>query len=138
MKNFRLSDLQATAILEMKLQTLAGLERKKIEDELREKRRLIKELEAILRSPAKILGIIKDELKEIKAKYGDERRTKVFKQGVGKFEQEDLIPDEQTVITMSRGGYVKRMSPDTYRAQNRGGTGVKGAEMKKLSRCPCR
>lgn len=130
MKNFRLSDKQATAILDMRLQTLAGLERKKIEDELEEKRKLIKELEGILKSPAKVLAIVKEELQEIKTKYGDERRTKVFKQGVGKFEQEDLIPDEETIVMLTRGGYVKRMAPDVYRAQHRGGKGVKGAEVK--------
>lgn len=130
MKNFRLSDKQASAILEMRLQTLAGLERKKIEDELEEKRKLIKELEGILKSPAKILGIVKDELKDMKQRFGDERRTKVFKQGVGKFEQEDLIPDEETIVMLTRGGYVKRMAPDVYRAQHRGGKGVKGAEVK--------
>lgn len=130
MKNFRLSDKQATAILEMRLQTLSGLERKKIEDELAEKRKLIAELESILKSPKKVLSIIKTELTDIKAKYGDERRTKIFKQGVGKFEQEDLIPDDHTIITLTRGGYVKRMSPDVYHSQHRGGKGVKGAEVK--------
>ncbi len=130
MKNFRLSDKQASAILEMRLQTLAGLERKKIEDELEEKRKLIKELEGILKSPAKILGIVKEELTDIKTRYGDERRTKVFKQGVGKFEQEDLIPDEETIVMLTRGGYIKRMAPDVYRAQHRGGKGIKGAEVK--------
>lgn len=130
MKNFRLSDKQATAILEMRLQTLSGLERKKIEDELAEKRKLIAELESILKSPKKVLSIIKTELTDIKAKYGDERRTKIFKQGVGKFEQEDLIPDDHTIVTLTRGGYVKRMSPDVYHSQHRGGKGVKGAEVK--------
>lgn len=130
MKSFRLSDKQAAAILEMRLSTLAGLERKKIEDELKEKRRLIAELEGILRSPKKILGIIKTELDDVKQKHGDERRTKIFKQGVGRFEQEDLIPDEKTIVTLTRGGYVKRMSPDVYKAQHRGGTGIKGAEVK--------
>ena len=130
MKKFKLSDRQATAILEMRLQTLSGLERQKIEDELKEKLALIKKLEGILKSKAKQKKIIQDELLEIKEKYGDERRTKVFKQGVGKFEQEDLIPDEKTIVTLTRGGYIKRITPDTYKSQHRGGTGIKGAEVK--------
>ena len=129
-RKFRFSDRQAAAILEMRLSTLAGLERKKIEDELKEKRRLIKELEDILRSPKKILGIVRQETQEIKEKFGDERRTKIFKQAVGKLETEDLIPDEDVVISLSRDGYVKRMPPDAYRVQHRGGKGVKGATIK--------
>lgn len=130
MKNFRLSDRQSTAILEMKLQTLAGLERKKIKDELEEKRKLIKELESILKSRARVMGIMKNELKDIKDKYGDERRTKVYKTSIGEFSQEDLIPSEDVVITITKEGYIKRMSPQVYHVQKRGGKGVIGASMK--------
>lgn len=130
MKNFRLSGRQSTAILEMKLQTLAGLERKKIKDELEEKRKLIKELESILKSKARVMGIMKNELKDIKDKYGDERRTKVYKTSIGEFSQEDLIPSEDVVITITKEGYIKRMSPQVYHVQKRGGKGVIGASMK--------
>ena len=130
MKRFKLSDRQTTAILEMKLQTLAGLERKKIKDELDEKLRLIKKLEAILKSATKIRNIIKDELAEIKNKYGDERRTKVYKNAIGEFSQEDLVPSEDTIVTLTREGYIKRMDPETYHVQHRGGKGVIGATMK--------
>lgn len=127
MRKFKLSDRQATAILEMRLQTLAGLERQKIEDELKEKLKLIAELEAILKSEKKILAIVKDELTKIKEKYGDERKTKVMKSGVTEFKQEDLIPDEEAIITLSKDGYVKRMNPSVYKVQKRGGKGVIGA-----------
>ena len=130
MKKFKLSDRQTTAILEMKLQTLAGLERKKIKDELEEKLKLIKKLEAILKSKTKIRNIIKDELIEIKNKYGDERRTKVYKNAIGEFSQEDLVPSEDTIVTLTREGYIKRMDPQTYHVQRRGGKGVIGATMK--------
>lgn len=130
MKNFKLSERQATAILEMRLQTLAGLERKKIEDELKEKLALIKELEAILASEKKILGIVKDELGRVKEKYGDERRTKIVKSGVGEFKQEDLIPNEEAIITITEQGYIKRMDPSVYKVQKRGGKGVIGATTK--------
>jgi len=124
MQAFKFSDRQATAILEMKLQRLAGLERKKIEDELNAVQALIKTLKEILSSPKKILTIIKDELKEIKEKYGDERRTKVIKQAVGTFSEEDLIPDEESVLVLTKGGYIKRTDPEEYRKQKRGGVGV--------------
>ncbi len=129
-KKFKLSEIQALAILEMKLQQLAGLERVKVETELKEKKALIKELTAILKDPKKILSIIKKELKELKDKYGDERRTKVVKSAVGKFSAEDLIPNEATVIMVTRDGYIKRMPPDTFRAQSRGGKGVIGLTTK--------
>jgi DNA gyrase subunit A len=125
-KKFKLTKIQATAILEMKLQTLAGLERKKIVDELSEKKKIAKELETILKSPQKILTIIKKELLAIKDKYGDERRTKVFKSQVGEFEEVDLIPEEETVITVTKTGYIKRVNPKTYRVQRRGGKGIVG------------
>lgn len=130
MDKFKLSDKQATAILEMKLQTLAGLERKKIKDELEEKKKLIKKLEFILKSRAKMMDIIKQELFEIKGKYGDERMTKVYKAGIGEFSQEDLVPSEDVIITITREGYIKRMNPQTYHVQRRGGKGVIGAAMK--------
>ena len=130
MKRFKLSDKQATAILEMKLQTLAGLERKKIEDELKEKKRLIKELEDLLKSPKKILGVIKKELLDLKEKYCDERRTRVVKSAVGEFKQEDLIPNEETIIVLTEDDYIKRMPPSLYRVQKRGGKGVIGATTK--------
>lgn len=127
---FAFSDKQATAILDMRLQTLAGLERKKIEDELEEKRKLIAELQSILDSREKLMGIVKDEYREMKKLYGDPRRTKVISQGVGDINQEDLIPNEEVIISLTRDGYVKRMDPSTYRVQNRGGKGVVGATTK--------
>ena len=128
-KNFKLSDVQATAILEMRLQSLAALERQKIEDELKEKRALIKDLEIILKSPAKILKIIKDEVAELAEKYGDERKTKLVKTGITEFTDEDLIPQEQVVITLSQAGYVKRLPADTFHSQRRGGKGLIGSEV---------
>ncbi|MSR78801.1 MAG: DNA gyrase subunit A [Candidatus Taylorbacteria bacterium] len=124
MKQFKFSERQAVAILDMKLQRLAGLERKKIEDELNAVQALIKILKEILSSPKRILTIIKDELKEIKAKFGDERRTKVVKQAVGSFSEEDLIPDTESVLVLTKGGYIKRTDPEEYRKQRRGGVGV--------------
>lgn len=127
MKKFKLTERQSTAILEMRLQTLAGLERKKIEDELKEKLRLSIELETILKSEKKILGIVKEELEQIKEKHGDERKTKVIKSGVTEFKQEDLVPNEEAIITISKAGYIKRMNPSAYKVQRRGGKGVIGA-----------
>jgi DNA gyrase subunit A len=124
MKKFKFSALQAQAILDMRLQKLAGLERKKIEDELKAVQLLIEELKALLASPKKILGVIKSELIEIKAKYGNERRTKVIKQGVKSISDEDLIPDVESVLVLTQGGYVKRTAPDEYKKQKRGGVGV--------------
>jgi len=130
MKKFKLSDKQSTAILEMRLQTLAGLERQKIEDELKEKMKLIKELEELLKSPKKILGVVKTELQEIKEKYADERRTRVVRSAVGEFKQEDLIPNEEAIIVLTEDNYIKRMNPSLYRVQKRGGKGVIGATTK--------
>ncbi len=130
MKKFKLSDRQATAILEMRLQTLAGLERKKIEDELNEKYKIIAELEALLASRKKIFALVKSELLELKEKYGDERKTKVVRSGIGEFKQEDLVPNEDAIITISEDGYIKRMNPTVYRVQKRGGKGVIGAVAK--------
>lgn len=124
MKEFKFSEIQANAILEMKLQKLAGLERKKIEDELIAVQKLISELKDILANPRKILHIIKKELSEISEKYGDDRRTKVVKGGVKVLSMEDLIPDEENTLVLTAGGYVKRTHPDEYRKQKRGGVGV--------------
>lgn len=124
MKEFKFSDRQATAILEMRLQKLAGLERKKIEDDLKATQALIKELQAILSSAAKVRGMIKDELKHISDTYGDDRRTKVIASGVKSISVEDLVPDEQNMLVLTSGGYIKRTSPSEYKQQKRGGVGV--------------
>ncbi len=124
MKSFKFSEIQANAILEMKLQKLAGLERKKIEDELKAVQTLIEDLKDILSKTKRILKIVKDELIEIKAKYGDERRTKIVKGGIKSFSEEDLIADEPSMLVLTAGGYVKRTNPDEYRKQRRGGVGV--------------
>jgi DNA gyrase subunit A len=130
MKKFKFSDRQATAILEMRLQQLANLERQKIEDELKEKKAIIKELESILASEAKILGIVKKETTEAKEKYGEERRTAIVAHGVKEFTTEDLIPNEPTIVMTTTDGYIKRLPPDTFRQQSRGGKGVIGVTTK--------
>ncbi len=126
MKKFKLSEIQANAILDTKLSSLAKLERKNIEDELKKIRARIKELTAILKSPAKIKKVVEKELKEDKEKYGDERRTKVYVQKLGEIAEEDLIPQEETIITLTKGGYIKRVSPSIYKIQKRGGKGILG------------
>jgi len=126
MKKFKLTEIQSLAILALPLASLAKLERHKIEDELKEKHALIKELEATLKSPKKLQKIIENELIAIKEKYGDERRTKVFKGPIGEFSEEDLIAEEESIITLTEGGYIKRISPKTYRSQHRGGKGITG------------
>ena len=123
-KKFKFSDKQATAILEMKLQKLAGLERKKVLDELAEVQDLIARLKELLGSEKKVRALIKTELAEIKEKYGDDRRTKIVKHGVKDFNPEDLIADEESVLVLTKGGYIKRTNPDEYRKQKRGGVGV--------------
>ncbi len=123
-KKFSFSDKQATAILEMRLQTLAGLERKKIEDELKEKMLLIKELRALLADPKKILKVVKEETIETRKKFGDERKTKVISHAAKIMSMDDLVPEAEAVMVLTRGGYVKRISPEAYRSQNRGGVGV--------------
>ncbi|MDD6711826.1 DNA gyrase subunit A [Sharpea porci] len=125
MDEFNMSDRQAKAIREMQLQRLAGLEREKIENELKALLELIADLKDILANEERVLEIIRDELTEIKNKYGDERRTEII-QGTFDIEDEDLIPEEDVIISMTTNGYVKRMPVDTYKAQNRGGKGVKG------------
>ncbi len=124
MKKFKFTDRQATAILEMKLVRLAGLERKKVLDELAEVQALIEELKGILGSEKKVRVMIKTELADIKIKYGDERRTKIVKHGVKEFNPEDLIADKESVLVLTKGGYIKRTNPDEYRKQKRGGIGV--------------
>ena len=124
MAEFKFSAIQTTAILEMKLSRLAGLERKKIEDELEAVQKFIKEMKAILESSKRILAIIKDECKEIKEKYGDERKTKIIKSGVKTLSVEDLIADEENALVLTAGGYIKRTNPDEFRKQKRGGVGV--------------
>ena len=124
MKKFKFSEKQATAILEMKLQRLAGLERKKVLDELHEVQALIEELKSILGSEKKVRSIIKAELIDVRTRYGDDRRTKIIKHGVKDFNPEDLIADEESVIVLTKGGYIKRTDPDEYRKQKRGGVGV--------------
>ncbi|MDO8492052.1 MAG: DNA gyrase subunit A [bacterium] len=130
MAKFKFSALQSTAILEMKLQTLAGLEKQKIEDELKEKLALIRDLEALLKDKRKIFGVVKKELQEVRAKYGDERRTKVIKGAIHEIADEDIIPEEETIIALTRGGYIKRVKPETYKIQKRGGKGMIGMETK--------
>lgn len=129
-KKFELSDKQATAILEMRLQTLAGLERQKIEDELKEKQKLIKDLKALLADPKKIDEVVKTELGEARKKYGDERKTKVISGAAKIISAEDLVPEEETILVLTQGGYVKRIKPDEYRVQRRGGKGVIGVTTK--------
>jgi DNA gyrase subunit A len=130
MKKFKLSDLQATAILDLQLRRLAALERQKIEDEYKMVKETIDYLEDLLAHPEKILGVVKDECLDIKEKFADERRTKVFKGKVGEFSEEDLIPNEPTVITLTTTGYIKRQSLTSFRTQQRGGKGVKGMTTK--------
>ena len=130
MSRFKLSEIQATAILDMQLRRLAALERQKIEDELKLVRELIAYLEDLLAHPEKILKVVKDELKKIRERYSDERRTRVYKQKVGEFSEEDLVADEQTIVTVTQGGYVKRQAPASFRTQARGGKGVSGITTK--------
>ncbi len=130
MQQFKLSDVQATAILEMRLQTLAGLERKNVERELVEKRRLVRELTDLLGSPKKIIGVVVAELESLQKQFGDARRTEVVARPIGEFSAEDLVPDEDTVITVTSAGYVKRMPIAAYRVQRRGGKGVIGMTTK--------
>jgi len=125
-KKFKLTEIQAQAILAMQLRRLAGLERKKIEEELAELLKIIEKLESILADEKKILKIIKDELLEMKKQFGDERRTKIVVQELGKFSEEELIPEEQIVVTMTSANYIKRTLAADYKRQNRGGKGKRG------------
>jgi len=130
MTKFKFTEAQANAILDMRLSQLANLERQKLEEELKEKKTLIKELESILASPKKMLQIIKDELAGIKEKYGDERKTKIVAGAVDTFSQEDLIPNESAIVMITHDGYIKRLSPDIFKTQSRGGKGVVGLTTK--------
>ncbi len=129
-KKFKLSEIQARAILAMQLRSLAGLERKKIEDELAELNKLIKQLQEILADVKKILKIVKDELLEMREKHGDDRRTKIIPQELGKFSDEELIPEEQVVVTVTSENYIKRSLASEYQKQNRGGKGKRGMATK--------
>ena len=126
MNRFKLTEVQSNAILEMKLRRLTGLEREKIENELTDLMKFIEELKAILASEAKVLEVIKNELLEIKQKYGDERRTNIDMTAIEYIEDESLIPEEDIVINLTNKGYIKRLKSDTYKTQNRGGVGIKG------------
>lgn len=130
MKEFKFSDRQATAILEMKLQRLAGLERQKIEDELKAVQALIADLEDILKNAKRVAQIIKDELTMLKEKFGDARRTKIVKHAVQNFSIEDVIADEESVLVLTSGGYIKRTNPDEFKKQKRGGVGVVDVDVK--------
>jgi DNA gyrase subunit A len=123
-KKFKFSPIQATAILEMRLQKLANLERKKVEDELAEVQKFIAECKALLASVKKMLAVVKSELAAVAQKYGDDRKTKVIKGAAGVISEEDMVADEEQVLVMTAGGYVKRTNPDEYRKQKRGGVGV--------------
>jgi len=129
MEKFKLTRIQAQAILDMKLQQLTNLERKKIDDEYLDLIKLIEKLKSILADPKKVLGVIKSELEELKEKYGDERRTKIVAQTV-ELDEEDLIPHEEVAVTISHAGYIKRIPISTYRSQGRGGKGVMGMTTK--------
>ncbi len=130
MTKFKLSEIQATAILDMQLRRLAALERQKIEDEYQMVKETIAYLENLLKHPLKIFEVVKKEIIRLKEKYGDDRRTKVYKSKVGEFSDEDLIPNEPTVITLTQTGYVKRQSMGSFKTQQRGGKGVRGMTTK--------
>ncbi len=125
-KRFKLTQIQANAILETKLSALAKLERKRIEDELRELKVKIKELSALLKSPKDIIKVVKKEFSLLKKDFGDQRRTKVQIQKVGEFAEEDLIPLQDAIVTLTMGGYIKRVNPSLYKKQKRGGKGFLG------------
>ncbi len=127
-KKFKFTELQAVAILEMRLQQLANLERKKIEDELKDRKKLMRELTLLLKNTKLMRDKIKEELKEVQATYGDDRRTKIHIPSLGEITDEDLIPDEETIVSTTRDGYIKRVSPSVYKVQHRGGSGIIGME----------
>lgn len=130
MERFGLSEIQAAAILAMQLRRLQGLEREKIEEELRQLHELIGKLEAILASEVEVLRVVKEELIAMKEKYGDERRSKIFNHEVGKFSEEELIPDEESVVLLTAENYLKRVLQDDFKRQNRGGKGRRGMTTK--------
>jgi len=129
MKRFKLSEIQANHILDMPLRRLTRLEREKLEEEHKELQATIKRLKALLKDPKKILGVVKTELKEIRERYADERRTEL-RADEGEIDLEDLVTVQDVVVTVSRAGYVKRLPVETYRRQGRGGRGVRGANLK--------
>ena len=129
-EQFKLTSVQAKAILAMQLRRLTGLERQVIEDELAALLKLIAELEKILADENEILRIIKEELTELKEKYGDDRRTKIVAQELGKFSEEELVPNEQVIVTLTQGNYIKRIAANTYKSQGRGGKGIMGMTTK--------
>ncbi len=128
--NFKLSEVQAQAILDLRLARLAALERKKIEEEYKEVLKAIKDYEDILGRPERVFAIIKADLQDIKEKYGDERRTEIRAEASGDLSEEDLIPDVDVVVTLTKTGYIKRIPGDTYRTQHRGGRGITGVKPK--------
>ena len=130
MKQFKFTEIQAQAILDMRLQKLAGLERKKLEEELKEKKALIAEYKELLASEKKMLAVIKSELLDVKEKYNDDRRTRIMKGGVASISDEDLVVEKETVLILTAGGYINRTDPDEYKKQNRGGKGVGGINTK--------
>jgi len=130
MKRFGLSEIQAAAILAMQLRRLQGLERNKIEDELKQLHELIKKLEAILADEKEVLRVVKEELLAMKEKYGDKRRSKIINHEVGKFTEEELIPEEESVILLTAENYIKRVSQNDFKKQNRGGKGKRGMTTK--------
>ena len=129
-KKFNLSDIQSDAILDMKLQSLVALESQKLEDELKEKKKLIKEFKIILKNDKKILSIVTDELDEIKKEYADERRTRMIEGALKEFKDEDFIPKQEAVIILTSDGYIKRMLPDSFKIQGRGGQGLHSFSLK--------
>ena len=137
MLSFGLSEVQAQAILDMRLKRLTGLEKAKIEDEIAELEKLVKELEEILSSEEKILEVIKKEMLEIKEKYADERRTHIDMSAIDYIEDESLIPVEDVVITITNNGYIKRILSNTYKTQNRGGVGIKGMSINEKDYVEC-
>ena len=130
MDKFDFTEVQAQAILDMQLRRLAALERMKLENEQKELKEKIKELNTMLEDPTKVLEVVNADLETIKEKYGDERRTKVVKGKIDEISEEDMIASEDTLVTITRTGYIKRVNPNTYKAQNRGGKGVSGGETK--------
>jgi DNA gyrase subunit A len=129
-KRFGFSDIQATAILDMQLRRLAALEREKIQKEYEEIKKLIDQYIATLKDPQKVLDVIQKEILDLKEKHQDERRTKIYKQNVGEFSEEDLVPKTNTIITVTKTGYIKRVAYSTYKSQRRGGKGVLGMTTK--------
>lgn len=130
MEKFSFSDIQAQAILDMQLKRLTGLEKEKLEEELKELQKLITYLEGLLRDVTKLLDVIKEELVELKKQFGDERRTKIFKHRPGQFSEEQLIENKEVIVTYTEGGYIKQVPRNTFKVQKRGGKGVSGFETK--------